>query len=183
MSISSTRPRSARRLTTEVHRELEEFLYEEAETLDNWEFREWLSLMAKDVHYWAPVRENRTYRERLKEQAEKGGSAYFDENWEHLSQRVDRLYTHMAWAEEPPSRTRHLITNIRARSTDTVDEFTVSSSFYVHRTRTERDHDWIVGKRLDVIRRVDTDLGFEIAERTVIFDVATLLNKNLSLFY
>jgi 3-phenylpropionate/cinnamic acid dioxygenase small subunit len=167
----------------EVQRDIEQFLYEEADILDSWRFRDWLTLLAPDIHYWAPVRENRLYRERNKEQAEPGGSAYFDDNFAELSQRVDRLYTQMAWAEDPPSRTRHLVANIRVRETGKADEFNVESSFYLHRTRTERDHDWIIGKRLDIIRRADNGYGFEIASRTIIFDVSILLVKNLSLFY
>ena len=183
MATVAARRRPTTEVSVEVQRDVEQFLYEEADILDGWQFRDWLTLMAQDIQYWAPVRENRFYRERDKEQAQPGGSAYFDENFEELSQRVERLYTHMAWAEDPPSRTRHLITNIRVRETDQAHEFDVDSSFYIHRTRTERDHDWIVGKRHDIIRRADNDYGFEIAKRTIIFDVAILIIKNLSLFY
>ncbi|MET8948901.1 3-phenylpropionate/cinnamic acid dioxygenase subunit beta [Streptomyces sp. NPDC004542] len=167
----------------QLQRDIEQFLYHEADVLDDCEFREWLVMLAPDIHYWAPVRENRLYRERDKQIAAPGTSAHFDENFAHLSQRVERLYTHMAWCEDPPSRTRHLITNIRVRETAVPDEWDVQSSFYIHRTRTERDHDWNVGRRYDVIRRADNAHGFQVARRTVLFDVATVLTKNLSLFY
>lgn len=167
----------------EVQREIEQFLFDEADLVDGWHFRDWLELMAPDIHYWAPTRENRLYRERKKEMAKPGESAYFEEGHAELVQRVDRLYTHMAWAEEPPSRTRHLITNIRVGATEREDEFDVESSFYVFRTRGERDVDYIVGKRYDLIRRADTRFGFQVARRTIVFDMATLLVKNLSLFY
>lgn len=184
MATVAEERRSTTTISLEVQREIEQFLYEEADILDSWRFRDWLTLFSQDTHYWAPVRENRFYRERDKEQSEPGTSAFFDETFEELSQRVERLYTHMAWAEDPPSRTRHLITNIRVRETEKPDEFDVESSFYIHRTRTERDHDWIVGKRFDIIRRSsENGYGFEIARRTIIFDVAILIIKNLSLFY
>lgn len=179
-----TKPRRSNTVPIEVQRDIEQFIYEEADLLDSWQFRQWLELLAPDLHYWAPVRENRTYRERNKELAEPGTSAYFDDTYDEVAQRVDRLYTHMAWAEEPPSRTRHLITNIRVRETENPDEFDVDSSFYLHRTRTERDHDWVVGKRHDVLRRsTDSEYGFQIARRTIVFDVSILLVKNLSSFY
>ena len=38
--------------------------------------------------------------------------AVLDESKKTLAGRVARLETGMAWAEDPPSRTRHLITNI-----------------------------------------------------------------------
>ncbi|MCL3819411.1 3-phenylpropionate/cinnamic acid dioxygenase subunit beta [Aeromicrobium wangtongii] len=172
-------------VSLELQRDVEQFLYEEARLLDTWEFRAWLKLLAPDLHYWAPVRENRLYRERKKEQAEPGTSAYFDDTYDEIVQRVERLYTHMAWAEEPPSRTRHLVTNIQVRPTDDPDELAVDSAFYLHRTRTERDADWIVGGRQDVIRRTapGSEHPFQIARRTIIFDMSTLLIKNLSSFY
>lgn len=161
-----------------------DFLFEEADLLDAWQFSDWLALLAEDIHYWAPVRENRIFRERKKETALAGTSAYFEESYDDLSQRIDRLYTHMAWAEEPPTRTRHLVSNVRVRpSAEEAGAFEVQSSFYVHRTRLERDHDWIVGVRNDRIRPADTPAGFLIARRRILFDVSTLLVKNLSSFY
>lgn len=169
-------------------RDLEQFLYDEADLLDAWQFDEWLTLMAPDVRYWAPVRENRLYREQRKEMYAPGTSAHFDDTHEMLVERVQRLKTHMAWAEEPSSRTRHLVTNIRVYEADASDagpagDFEVESSFHVFRTRAERDHDGVIGKRFDLIRRCDRGNGFEIVNRKIVFDMATLLVKNLSLFY
>ena len=164
-------------------RDVEQFLYDEADLLDAWRFDDWLTLLAEDIHYWAPVRENRLYRERKQEMHGPGAGAHFDDTRELLIERVERLKTHMAWAEEPSSRTRHLVTNIRVHMTATPDEYDVESSFHVFRTRTERDVDSVIGKRFDVIRRADGCYGFEIARRTIVFDMATLLVKNLSLFY
>ncbi|WP_425307515.1 3-phenylpropionate/cinnamic acid dioxygenase subunit beta [Ammonicoccus fulvus] len=182
----ATMPITARRTapSVDVCRELEQFLFEEADLLDTWQFDAWLTMLADDIHYWAPVRENLFHRQRKNEMAAPGGSAHFDETREHLAERVDRLKTHQAWAEEPASRTRHLVTNIRVFETDNPDEFEVESSFYVFRTRSERDFDSVVGKRFDVIRRVDDSAyGFQLARRKIVFDMAMLLVKNLSLFY
>jgi 3-phenylpropionate/cinnamic acid dioxygenase small subunit len=160
-----------------------QFLYLEADLLDEWRFEEWLELLAEDLHYWAPTRENRVYRERRHETAAPGGSAYFEETRADMVQRVERLHTHMAWAEDPPSRTRHLVTNVRAFETDTTGEYAVSSDFVVYRTRSERDQDHIVGQRRDVLRIADHEAGFELARREIRFDMATLLIKNLSSFF
>ena len=162
---------------------IEQFLYAEADLLDAWLFQDWLGLMAPDVHYWAPVRENRLAREMDREMYPPGSAAHFDEDRAMLAERVNRLYTNMAWSETPPSRTRHLISNVRAHRTDRPDEFDVQSSFHVYRTSSERHQDSVIGRRFDCLRRVDSRYGFEIAGRTVVFDIATLLVKNLSLFY
>lgn len=163
--------------------EVSTFLYLEADLLDEWMFDEWFALLATDLDYWSPTRENRTHRERKHETAKRGGSAYFEENHADMAQRIDRLKTHMAWAEEPPSRTRHLVTNVRVFTTENVEEFAVNSNFLVYRTRSERDEDQILGQRRDLIRRVDTDAGFEIVRREIRFDQSTLLIKNLSAFF
>lgn len=189
MSIETAPPSGApaRRTVPDLQtcRDVEQFLYDEADLLDAWRFDEWLTLMAEDVHYWAPVRENRLHRERAKEMYAPGTSAHFDDTHEMLVERVERLKTHMAWAEEPPSRTRHLVTNVRVHEAadDRGVDFEVESSFHVFRTRTERDVDSVIGKRFDLIRRTDRHYGFEIVRRKVVFDMATLLVKNLSLFY
>lgn len=162
---------------------IERFLYLEADLLDDWEFDQWLELLAEDLHYWAPVRENRTFRERRFETAAPGESAYFEETRADMVQRVDRLNTHMAWAEDPPSRSRHLVTNVRAFNTATEGEYAVASNFCVYRTRGERDQDLIVGSRRDVLRTSTGPAGFELVGREVRFDMSTLLIKNLSTFY
>lgn len=169
--------------TAETTHEIERFLFMEADLLDDWRFTDWLDLLADDLHYWAPVRENRLYRERKKETAAPGGSAYFEETRANMVQRVERLATHMAWAEDPPSRTRHLITNVRVFDTGTPGEYAASSNFAVYRTRGERDEDYIVGKRRDLLRRTENGLCFELVRREIRFDMATLLIKNLSSFF
>lgn len=174
---------TARRAGIEDTLAVTDFLHLEADLLDEWRFKEWLELLAEDLFYWAPVRENRLYRERKHETNPVGGSAYFEEKRADMVQRVDRLATHQAWAEDPPSRTRHLVTNVRVGLTAVADEFSVGSNFVVHRTRSERDQDEIVGQRRDIVRRAATPAGFVLVRREVRFDMSTLLIKNLSSFF
>ncbi len=79
----------------------------------------------------------------------------------------------------PPSRTRHLITNVRIKKDDG-NEVEAHSNFLVYRTRMETDQDLFVGERQDVLRRVDD--SFKIARRTIILDQAVLTAKNISVF-
>jgi biphenyl 2,3-dioxygenase beta subunit len=167
----------------ELQNEIQQFLYDEADLMDAWKIDEWFALMAEDIHYWAPTRQNRLQRELSQEIAGPRGSAYFDEDHALLSQRIQRLHTGMAWAEDPPSRIRHLICNVRVYPTESPDEFNVESSFYVFRTRLEREMDRFVGKRYDVLRRTDNEYGWQIAKRKIVLDMATLLAKNISIFF
>ena len=87
----------------------------------------------------------------------------------------------MAWAEDPPSRTRHLITNIEVEPGDAAQEVKVYSNFMVYRSRAETEQDFYVGARRDVLRRVGG--AWKIAERKLILDQNVLLAKNVSIFF
>jgi len=168
-------------MASELRHEIEDFYYLEAERLDNRKLREWFDLLADDIRYWMPIRHNTLERpENIGDELSKPGEAfYFDDDKKSLKIRVERAYARNAWAEMPPSRTRHLITNIRIKK-DNGNETEVHSNFIVYRTRMETDQDMFVGERQDVLRRVDN--GFKIAKRTIILDQAVLMAKNISVF-
>jgi 3-phenylpropionate/cinnamic acid dioxygenase small subunit len=176
----------------DVLREVEQFLYREARLLDERRFREWLDLFTDDVRYWMGARSNR-YPRTSKAISILSPNRYveddhtrddelsiFDESKETLSGRVARLETGMAWAEDPPSRTRHLITNIEVAG-DAGAELTVHSNFIVYRSRAETEQDFYVGAREDLLRRVDG--GLKIARRKMTLDQNVLSAKNLSIFF
>jgi 3-phenylpropionate/cinnamic acid dioxygenase small subunit len=168
-------------MDSDLRHEIEDFLYLEAELLDDRRLREWLDLFTDDVHYWMPVRHNPLDRPKnLDEELSKPGeSYYFNDNKESLRLRIERLYAKTAWAEMPPSRTRHMISNIRIKRDDGV-EIEVQSNFMVYRTRLEKDEDLFVGMRKDILRRADGEL--KIARRTILLDQAVLAAKNISVF-
>jgi 3-phenylpropionate/cinnamic acid dioxygenase small subunit len=87
----------------------------------------------------------------------------------------------MAWSEDPPSRTRHLVTNIEVEPGDTETQLKVYSNFMVYRNRAETEQEFYVGARRDVLRRVDGT--WKIARRFVILDQNVLLAKNVSIFF
>jgi 3-phenylpropionate/cinnamic acid dioxygenase small subunit len=174
-------PRPGASVGVDVQHEVEQFLYFEARLLDERRFTEWWQLFTDDVHYWMPVRYNRQFRELDKETGQPGELAHFEEDKLSLYQRVYRLGTAMAWAEDPPSRTRHVISNVWARPADTENELDVQSAFIVYRNRGDYEVDIWAGRRDDVIRRVDGCL--QIARREILIDQATILSKNLSVFF
>ena len=168
-------------MDSDLRRQIEDFYYLEAELLDDRKLREWYELLAEDIRYWMPVRHNELERpdDITQELSRPGGSYYFDDDSKSLRIRVERAYSKIAWAEVPPSRTRHLITNVRVKKDDG-QEVEVESNFLVYRTRMETDKDLFVGTRRDVLRR--SDGGFKIARRTIILDQAVLDAKNISIF-
>jgi 3-phenylpropionate/cinnamic acid dioxygenase small subunit len=174
-------------------REVEQFLYREARLLDERRFHEWLQLFTDDVRYWMAPRRNR-YPKSSKSIAildldryveddltEDLELAILDESKQTLSARIARLDTGMAWAEDPPSRTRHLLANIEIEPGDAGSEIKVYSNFIVYRSRSETEHDFYVGARRDVMRLVDG--AWKIARRKMILDQNVLLAKNVSIFF
>jgi 3-phenylpropionate/cinnamic acid dioxygenase small subunit len=180
-------------MRAEILREVEQFLYREARLLDERRFHEWLELFTDDVRYWMPGRSNR-YPTRSKaivildpdryneeELSREDELAIMDETKETLGRRIARLDTGMAWAEEPPSRTRHMLSNIEVEPGDTATEIKVYANFMVYRSRSETEQDFYVGARQDVLRHVDG--AWKIARRKIILDQTVLLAKNVSIFF
>jgi len=168
-------------MASDLRHRIEDFLYLEAELLDERRLREWLELFTDDLHYWMPVRHNPLDRpeDLAEELSPPGESYYFNDDKETLRIRVERLYSKTAWAEMPPSRTRRLISNIRIKKDDG-SAIEVHSNFIVYRTRMEKDQDIFAGTRRDIFRRVNGDM--KIARRMIILDQAVLAAKNISIF-
>jgi 3-phenylpropionate/cinnamic acid dioxygenase small subunit len=159
--------------------ELMPFYIREAWLLDERKFKEWLDLFTDDVLYFMPRRKNVPQRESHRELTPLGDLAIFEEDKRYLEMRVARLDTGMAWAEDPPSRTRHMIGNLEAELAEN-DEARARTAFLVYRSHLETDHQLLSGYREDVLRKVAG--GWKVAKRTIVLDANVLLDKNLSVF-
>lgn len=158
-----------------LHREVEAFLYDEAELQDTGSHRAWLDLLTDDMHYTMPVR---VTRERGAESDLIEDMHHVDDDRVALEMRIMRLATEYAWAEDPPSRTRHYVTNVRVRRVEG-DELTVKSNVLLYRTRGDLPtYDLISCEREDVLRRVEGEL--RLARRRVVLDQSTVLTHNLA---
>jgi 3-phenylpropionate/cinnamic acid dioxygenase small subunit len=166
---------------SDLRAEVEQFLYFEATLLDDRNFSDWYRLFAEDVHYWMPNRMNRLMHESEHEKTTEREMGIFDDNKRSLGWRVAQILTRKHWAEDPPSRARHLVTNIRIEPTTTGNEYAVRSNFLVYRNRLEDEVDFWVGERHDLLRRLDVH-AWQIARRTIILDQNVVLSKNLSIF-
>jgi 3-phenylpropionate/cinnamic acid dioxygenase small subunit len=174
-------------------RDVERFLYREARLLDERRFHEWLELFSDDVRYWMASRPNRYPKSSkaiamldrqnyVEEESEREDElALFDETKETLTARVARLDTGMAWAEDPPSRTRHFIANIEVEPGPGDGDVRVRCNYLVYRSRGEMEEDFYVGAREDLLRHVDG--SWKIASRRMILDQNVLSAKNLSIFF
>lgn len=157
--------------------EVQRLLFEEADLVDEYRYADWFELFSTDVVYRMPTRTTRFLRDG------KGFSemSFFEEDHASLHTRVKRLETEFAWAEAPPSRTRHFVSNIRVFATDTPDELDVKSNLMVTRTRSDLDYQMIVGVRNDRVRRVGDRL--EICRREILLDQTVITATNLSMLF
>lgn len=160
--------------------ECRDFLVREAALLDDQQLHEWLDLLTDDVEYRVP---RRVMRERGTETSEfsDDGFLYRDDKGT-LRTRVERYDREYAWAENPPSRTRRFVGNVRIEDQgEETDEIRVKNNMLVYRSQGDTtDHDLIIGEREDVLRRRDEELA--LAERTVYLDQTILATRNLSIF-
>ena len=169
-----------------LKQEIKDFLYREADLLDERRYEEWLGLLAEDVRYWMPMRRNVKFGEEEREFTRAGRDiSWFDEGKETLTRRVKQILTGIHWAEEPVSRISHMVSNVRlvevTPSAEAPAEVLVKCRFLIYRNRVETETDILVGKREDLLRQ--DDRNWQIARRKIVLDQNVLLTKNLTFFF
>jgi 3-phenylpropionate/cinnamic acid dioxygenase small subunit len=86
-----------------------------------------------------------------------------------------------AWAEDPPSRCRRFVTNVRVAACETPDEYEVVSYLFLERSRGDNPHnEQLTAERRDVWRK--SDVGYLLARREIIVDQSVLGMSNLPIF-
>jgi 3-phenylpropionate/cinnamic acid dioxygenase small subunit len=165
-------------LGSETYNRILETLYDEAAALDERRFADWMSLLEEDLIYIAPIRITRTGPNRNYDIMH--SMMHFDENYASIKSRVDRLGT-SAWAEDPPSRTRRIITNVRVAEDTVKGQYEVVSYLYVERSRGANwNNEKVTAERRDVWR--DTKNGFKLVRREILVDQAVLGMSNFAIF-
>ncbi len=154
------------------------FLVEEAALLDAGEWARWLELLTDDVRYVMPVRVTTVHDAGYDARTD---MAHFDEDRYAIGKRVQRLLTDHAWTEDPASRTRHLVTNVRTFAGAADGEVDVESSLLLFRSRgDDRPAEYVCALRRDVLRTVDG--GWRLAARRITVEEAVLRTQNLAIF-
>ena len=179
-----------------VTADIQAFLFEEAELLDDHLLDSWLGILDPDIRYVMPstgilpppaTPEDRAAREAARWGSRADGAEeplrfwVFDEDFNSLNMRVRRLDTGMAHAELPESITNHLVSNVTASpDPDDDDVYRVRSRFLVHQVRHERNESTFVGARWDKIRR--TPDGFRLLRRHIELG-HPVLPRTISIFF
>lgn len=159
-----------------LRRECEEFLYHAAELLDNRQLAKWHDLVAKDIDYRVPIR---TTRERSSETEFSESSFHMKEDWDTLKVRTERMSSDFAWSEDPPSRTRRNVSNVRIVEDDGKEVELKNNLLIFRQQGDETEADLLSMERHDTLRR--TDDGFKLAERLVLLDHTIIPTNTLSI--
>jgi phthalate 3,4-dioxygenase beta subunit len=160
------------------HLEAHHWLVDEAWLLDHQDYEEWLTTLTDDIHYLMPVRVGTALGTGFDTSP---GMAHFDENKYSLSRRVARFYTNHAWTEDPPSRLRHHLTNVRTFATAEEDHLIVESATLLYRNRGDIHPAALISAgREDLLRR--TADGWKLARRVILVDDSVMRTQNLAIF-
>jgi p-cumate 2,3-dioxygenase beta subunit len=138
--------------------DVEDFLYYEAELLDAWQLDAWLGLLTEDARYFVPPND--------KPDADHRDTLFLvADDIARLRERVKRIKDPNCHAEQPRSRTRRMISNVRIIAA-TGDTLEVAANFVVYRFRRgEAARDYVGSYRYRLQRRGD---ALKIAERRVL---------------
>ncbi len=159
------------------HHEIEQFLYHEAALLDDFEMEAWLELVSEDVELKVPIRRDRGPGSDASPFSDE--TYYLRNDYDMLRERVDKLSKEYAWSENPRSRIRHHIGNVRVTE-PTEDEYEVRNNQLVYRSQGDTaDHKLLSAERKSSLEAVDGT--YRITDRTVYLDHSILSTKNVTL--
>ena len=143
---------------------VEDFLWLEADLIDQWRLDEWLEMFTDDAHYYVPPSDVDG------DTADPDTSLFYimdDRN--RMQERVIRLKKIGAHSEQPRSKVRHMISNVRVRREGVMIQ--ARSSFAVWRNK-DATSDVFVGHYLHEL--VEVDGGLKIAKKTCVLDMEAL---------
>lgn len=135
--------------------EIEAFLFREARLADESRYEEWGALWTDDAVYWVPANED-DY-----DPTHHVSIIYDDRN--RIQDRIDRLKSGSAWAQQPQSRLRRLISNIEIESLSN-GEFEVRSNFALGEIRRGRQTTYFAAQ---IHRLRETSDGLRMAGKKV----------------
>lgn len=141
---------------------IEQFLYREARLADESLYDEWMNLWTDDAIYWIPAN--------LDDYDPHHHISIIYDDHERLQSRIDRLISGEAWAQEPKSRVRRLISNIENRGTTENGDIEVCSNFILGELRRGRQTTYFA-QQIHRLRPIAD--GLRIAFKKVI-----LINNN-----
>ena len=170
----------------ELHGQLSCFLYRESELLDNFQLKEWqATCVDESIRYVVPLRQT---------VMQEDGDGFSEDShlqsddWNALTMRIKRFDSRAAWSENPQTRIRHFVTNVRVGDKTELGgnsknyEAVVKSNVLIYRSRgPSPDHDLLSAERIDTIRCLEGDI--KLLRREVRIDSAVVGTHNFSFIF
>jgi len=110
----------------ELHHEVEQFLYRQAELLDTKQWQAWIDLFADDGVYWMPADPAHKHWD--------GVPSIFAEDRNLMAVRMKRVLHPDAWSQRPLWGTNHVVSNVILEKTSP-DDIVVRSRFHMMELR------------------------------------------------
>jgi p-cumate 2,3-dioxygenase beta subunit len=113
---------------------IEDFLFHEAQLLDDWLLQDWAALFETDAMYevTSPAAEDPANSN------PKDSLFLIADGLDRIRGRANRLLKKTAHAEYPHSKTRHMVSNIRRLAADAPGEEKLRANFVVFRTKDDK---------------------------------------------
>lgn len=152
-------------LTSQRRLDVEDFLFHEAELLDNWQLPKWTDLYTNDARYEVA---SLSSIDPLGADPSKSIFIIADDK-ERMNLRAERLMKKSAHCEFPHSKTRHMISNVRVSQDG--DRLRTKANFVTYRTKGGRTSRYM-GEAHYVLKQVGD--GFKIQHKRCVLDLDTL---------
>lgn len=164
----------------EVYFRVVRWMNRESQLLDELLEREWLdSMISRDIVYQVPIRQSVS---RAFGSGFISNSFHLNENYGSLAAKVARNETGFAWAEDPPSRARHFVSNVRVFESMKKNCINARSNLLIYRTRQEQSTpSFFSAERHDVL--INESGSLKLLERIVYLDATVIASHNLAIFF
>ena len=146
-----------------LREQVEDFLFREAELLDDWRLDDWVALFAEDGRYVVPTTD-------LPDGDPQRDLVFVDDDITRLRARAVRLNSRHAHREYPWSRTRRFVSNVRVKDSDN-GELSVTANVMVYRFRSGEGAPYVGSVHYKLRRNGD---DFKIAHRRAVLDLEAL---------
>jgi 3-phenylpropionate/cinnamic acid dioxygenase small subunit len=177
----------------ELYLRIQQYYFREARLLDERQYQQWFALLSEKIEYLVPARHVAQLDTALREtEALLNTQQEFSSNMEpplraenhlHLMIRAMRSFKLNAWSENPPARTRRLVSNIEvfASVEKPQVEWQVYNNTLLYYSRHEHSDALYSYQRKDVLETKGDD--FCLVKREVLLDSCVITGPSVGLFF
>ena len=150
--------------------EAEDFVFEEARLIDERHFEAWLQLFAEGGLYWIPIVED-------SDPTRETSILYDDDALREL--RITHMFHERNFAQMPPSRTVHQVTNVQVWHEEGQEEALVRCNLVVHEIRTGDHLQLGLGDQRALASKCEYRLRHQDGKWRIALKKVVLINRHL----